>query len=37
MWRDYDMWRTLKNNVVAAPHMKNHAIVGACGANNHVF
>jgi hypothetical protein len=31
------MWRTLQNNVVAARHMKNHAIVAACGVNNHVF
>jgi hypothetical protein len=37
MWHDSEMWRTLQNNVVAAHHMKNHSIVAACGANNHVF
>jgi hypothetical protein len=37
MWRDQNMWRALQNSVVAARYMKNHAIVAACGANNHVF
>jgi hypothetical protein len=37
MWREREMWQMLQNNVVAARHMKNHAIVAACGANNHVF
>jgi hypothetical protein len=36
MWRDQNMWRTLQNSIVVARHMKNHAIVAACGAN-HVF
>jgi hypothetical protein len=31
MWRDQNMWRTLQNSVVAARHMKNHAILAACG------
>jgi hypothetical protein len=31
------MWRPLQYNVVAARYMNNHAIVAACGANNHVF
>jgi REP element-mobilizing transposase RayT len=37
MWLDSEMWRTLQNNIVAVRHMKNYAIVAACGANNHVF
>jgi hypothetical protein len=31
------MWYTLQNSVVAAHHMKNHAIVVACDANYLVF
>jgi hypothetical protein len=28
---------SLQNNVVAVRHMKNYAIVAACGVNNHVL
>jgi hypothetical protein len=35
MWRDLEMWCPLQCIVVAARHMKNHAILAACGAKNH--
>jgi hypothetical protein len=31
MWRDAEMWHMLQNYAEAARHMKNHAIVAACG------
>jgi hypothetical protein len=31
------MWRPLQNNIVAPRLMKNHAILAACCAKNHMF